>query len=397
MNGGAARPLKILHVLDSLGMGGAETWLMALLRHWRAQGQAAPQMDFLLTGGKETVFDAEARAGGAKTFYLRYGLTNLVPFATGYRRLLREGRYDVIHDHADYASGWHYLLGAGVLPRARVTHVHNPIFQAANNYGVSPRRRMTARAGKKLVARFATHIAATSRDALAAHGFEDAAFSAIPSATAYCGFDPAPFRGPAERRRLREEFGWPQNAKIILFVGRIDRSVDPADPQTHKNSAFAVAVAMECARRDEAVRAIFAGAPSPASIVLEEKIAAAGFAGRIRLAGVRRDIPALMLAADVLLFPSRGEGLGMAVVEAQAAGLPVLASDAVPAEAVVIPELVRFLPIAAGEKKWAAALLELAQGPRDVEGANRQIAHSQFSISESARQLLKIYADASRR
>ncbi|MBK6388957.1 MAG: glycosyltransferase [Saprospiraceae bacterium] len=58
-----------------------------------------------------------------------------------------------------------------------------------------------------------------------------------------------------------------------------------------------------------------------------------------KLLGLRKDIPLLMSAADVLLFPSLWEGLGMVAVEAQAAGLKVVAADNLPDEAFIIKEL----------------------------------------------------------
>ena len=99
-----------------------------------------------------------------------------------------------------------------------------------------------------------------------------------------------------------------------------------------------------------------------------------------------------MLGSDVLLFPSRGEGLGMVAVEAQAAGLPVLASDTVPRECVVVPELVRFKKVEAGEAAWAADLLQLAGQRQNSSEANQRVAASAFSIDRSARALLHLYS-----
>jgi glycosyltransferase involved in cell wall biosynthesis len=189
------------------------------------------------------------------------------------------------------------------------------------------------------------------------------------------------------------EFGWPEDARIILFAGRIDHSPDIGQPQNHKNSGFAVSVGIECARKDRRARLLLAGAPSPAVPILEQRIAAAGFAGRMRFVGIRKDIERLMLASDVLLFPSRGEGLGMVVVEAQAAGLPVLASTAVPRECVVVPELVHFQSVEAGEAKWAAELLQHAARQRDIADANQRVAASAFAIENSAHALFRLYSE----
>jgi len=390
---GRARPeIKVLHVLDNLGMGGAETWLMELLRFWHRQGSDAPRFDFLATGGIPTYYDEEAKNYGANIFYLRFSRSHLTSFVRGFREILRNGQYCAIHDHSDHAAGWHFLMGRGLLPPVRLVHVHNPAFQIRHNYGVTTPRRVTAALGKALVARYATHITGTSRQAISEYGFETSRFQNIPKMALHCGFDPEPFGASgAPRSSVRREFDWPEDAKIVLFAGRIDPSPDLSHPRNHKNSGFAVAVGIEAAQLDPNVHMILAGALSPAVPVLEQRVAEAGLAGRMRFLGVRNDIKRLMSASDILLFPSRGEGLGMVAVEAQAAGLPVLASTAVPRECVVVPELVRFEPLQRSTVEWAAALLQHAARPRDIAAANRRVAASPFAIENSAGALIELY------
>ena len=122
-----SRPIKVLQIVDTLGMGGAETWLMEVLRLWSKTG--ACQIDFVATSGNPGIFDDEARQLGAQVHYLRYGRAHLTRFVRKFRQLLRDGKYDAIHDHQDYASGWHFLMGRDWLPKIRVTHVHNPSYQ----------------------------------------------------------------------------------------------------------------------------------------------------------------------------------------------------------------------------------------------------------------------------
>ena len=365
---------------------------MELLRLWSRTGDC--QIDFLVTSGNAGIFDEEARGLGAHVHYVRYGRTQVPRFAREFRRILRQGSYDAVHDHQDYASGWHFLIGAGLLPAVCVTHVHNPSYQILNNYGVTAGRRLTARAGKKLVAHYATQITGTSRRVITEYGFDDAVFRNISKRALHCGFDTARFLGDraAAKAALCEEFGWPADAKIILCAGRIDESAEVGHPRNHKNSAFAVSVGIECCRRDRRVHMLLVGSPSQAVPILEQRIAAAGLASRIRFIGIRKDIERFMLGSDALLFPSRGEGLGMAAVEAQAAGLPVLASDAVPRECVVVPDLVHFQRVEVGETIWATDLLQhLARRPNTAE-ANHKVAESPFSIGRSACALLQLYS-----
>lgn len=386
MPSGPPDNLKVLHIIDTLGMGGAETWLMELLRLWHYKGSSGIQMDFLATSGNRGIFDDEAAELGAKIFYLRYGRSNALAFARGFREILRRGRYSVIHDHQGYVSGWHFAMGAGMLPHVRVTHIHSAVrrFEVDNFVG---------QFGKWLVSRYATHITGTSQHVIADHGFDDPLFSHIPKTALYCGFDASRFLGDRALAKadVCRELGWPESAKIILCVGRIDPQAEVGDRQAQKNSAFAVSVGIECGRRDPDVRMVFAGEMSPAVPVLEKRIAAAGLQGRVRFVGIRQDIERYMLASDALLFPSRAEGLGLAAVEAQAAGLPVLASTNVPSECVVVPDLVRFKDVRDGAAAWATELFQLMQQPRDIQGVNQQVASSHFAIENSAEAVVKIY------
>jgi glycosyltransferase involved in cell wall biosynthesis len=391
---GPCRKLKVLQVVSALGMGGAETWLLELLRHWRNSGDI--ELEFLLTSGNREIFDDEARNLGARLHYLRYGRADLPGFTQGFRTILRRGRFDAIHDHADCAAGWHFLLGAGALPRVRVAHVHNPRKLHAAHYAVSPSRRLTTVLGRKLVGLFATHICGTSGDVLSSYGFDAERFGRPVVSVLHCGFDVAKFSRPreADRQSVLQEFDWSPEAKIVLFAGRLDQELRYRHPLIHKNSWFAVNVVRAAAERDASVRLLMAGA-GDARVEIERNIRCWGLSTKLRLIGVRKDIPRLMRAADVLLFPSVEEGLGMVAVEAQAAGLPVLASTAVPRQAVVIPKLYNALSLGQPIERWVDALMNTMTSTRLGEDVCRSaLEASPFSITASGCELQKIYAAA---
>ena len=82
----------------------------------------------------------------------------------------------------------------------------------------------------------------------------------------------------------------------------------------------------------------------------------------MRFLGIRPDVPRLMMAAmDVFLFPSLYEGLGLVLIEAQAAGLISVVSDVIPEEADLFQPLVIRLPLSQTPDHWAERIL--ASGP----------------------------------
>jgi glycosyltransferase involved in cell wall biosynthesis len=390
----SVRRLKVLQIVDTLSMGGAETWIMELLRFWHRQGGKAPQLDILATSGNQGIFDEEARALGAKVFYLCYTRKNLRAFVRSFRRILRDGAYDAVHDHQDYSSGIHFLWGLGRLPHVRVAHVHNPWQHIEINYGTSFSRRLTTRAGRFLVRQLATHVCGTSPDILRQYGFFLQTLTPPLTTALHCGFDVGRFNAPIEpdRSAVLSEFGWDETARIVLFAGRLDRALEYEHPQNHKNSWLALNVVRAAAEKDKSVCLLMAGDGVPQRLEMQRRVESWGLSDRIRLLGVREDMPRLMRAANMLFFPSNQEGLGMVAVEAQAAGLPVLASDAVPAAAIVVPQLYRALPARSLLADWTDALFATLNAPRvALDVARRAVEASDFSIETSASRLLRIY------
>jgi glycosyltransferase EpsF len=389
------RPLRILHIVDTLGMGGAEAWLMELLKVWSRSG--AVQMDILLTSGNAGIFDDEAQQLGAKLHYMKYSQPTIAAFARGFRHILRGGRYDAIHSHQDYTSGWHFLIGCGLLPRVRVTHVHNAWLHMEVDYAVGLRRKLVAVAGKDLVKIIATHVCGTSREALNKYGFTARQHLGPEVSVVHCGIAVNEFNANAEhdRQAVRQEFQWTPDAKIVLFVGRLDHAVEFDHPKNQKNSWLAVNVVRSGLEREPNLRLLMVG-EGDARRDIERHISQWGLADKLQLTGVRRDVGRLMRAADILLFPSRQEGLGMVAVEAQAAGLPVLASDVVPRECIIVPELYNTLSLGKPIDCWAAALLKSMNRPRPSrQHCRTMLENSAFSIETSARRLEEIYSVAS--
>lgn len=375
-------------------MGGAETWLMALLRYFHQAQSDLPlkvRVDVLLTGGERSLFDNEAESLGARLFYSRFTRKNIVQFTRDFRRILTAGRYHAIHDHQDYAAGFRFLIGRRHLPSVRVAHVHNTSIQIAG-YNASFLRRLTFAKAKMSLAYNATHITSTSQRMLTEFGFDHPHFKANNRSVVHCGFDVSTFRGDNVllHQELCREFGWSDDAKILLFVGRLD---DPAGNNLHrKRPDFALKVGQACVAKDDRVRMIMAGSGARMRNNLEREVKEWGLEDKIRLTGIYPDVTRLMLGSDLFLFPAIEEGLGMVIVEAQAAGLRVLTSTGVPRESTVISDLVQFKALNDGISSWADEALHLLSLPKpDSQNCNLAVRNSPFSIENSARNLLEIY------
>jgi len=388
---------KVLHVISALGVGGVEVWLIALLRHMRERetaGHECEEFHILLTGGKTAELDELATSLGARLHYIRFSRSDYAAFARKFRRLLERERFDVIHDQQDYSAAWRLLAGAGMLPPVRIVHVHNPPFCLRVNTETRAQKAVFTLA-RAIVRKLATHVLGTSAQVLREYGFTSDAFPKQQIEPLHCGFEASAFAMSAAEANesVCRELGWPPGSRITLFAGRLD-GFDPRKPEwNHKNPEFALDVVHKAIENGTDTRLVMVGDGDRTRRILEKRVSDWGLAGRIELVGRRMDMARLTAASHVCLFPSLEEGLGMVAVEAQAAGLRVLASDTVPREAAAIPDLVTFLPLSAGASLWAEELARLLALPRmDSDLAADQVRTTDFSIDRSYERLHRIYA-----
>ncbi len=130
------------------------------------------------------------------------------------------------------------------------------------------------------------------------------------------GRDPARFHpDAAARARIRAEFGVPGDRPVVIIVSRLVR---------HKGHPELLAAMAEVPEAELWV--VGDRLPSDHGEDLESLFAASPLGSRLRRLGYRRDVPALLAAADVFALPSHFEGLPMSVIEAMLTGLPVVAT-----------------------------------------------------------------------
>ena len=173
------------------------------------------------------------------------------------------------------------------------------------------------------------------------------------------------------RSKVRQQLGFDDGQFIVGHVGRFT-------PQ--KNQGFLIEAFEKLAElRDDAMLVLVGTGEGEKAA--KEAVLELGIAERVRFLGQRDDVADLYQAFDVFTLPSLYEGLGIVAIEAQAAGLPCLVSDAVPSEA-NITDSCEFLPI--NDIHTWAEMLNAIEPKTDIERAD--INHANFANYDIVRQ-----------
>ena len=189
---------------------------------------------------------------------------------------------------------------------------------------------------------------------------------------------------PVDRAAIREELNIPSNAFVLGHVGRFT---------FHKNHAFLAEIARAVAEREPNTRLLLIG-DGPLRGDLERQISELGLGDKVIFAGIRSDVPRLLLGAmDVFIMPSVVEGLPLVGIEAQAAGLPIIFSDIITDEADMIESLIWRLSLSQPASAWAEAALEARKKTQPLtKGAMIAVAEGKpFNIQTGLRELIGIY------
>ena len=368
-------PLRVLHVVGQMNRGGVETWLVQLLR---VADPRELRMDFLVSFAAPGAYDEEiARLGGAVVPCERPAAP--ARYARTLRRVLRErGPYHVVHAHLHHFSGLPLALAARAGVPVRVAHSHLDTRQLDATAALPRRAYLSLMNGA--LRRWATHgLAASDVAAEALFGprwREDPRFSIV-----RCGLDFSPFRAHLEPRHVRASLGVAPDALLVGHVGRFD-------PQ--KNHRFVLQIFEALARRAPQAVLVLVGA-GPLRAAVEEEARSRGLGGKVVFAGVRPDVPDVLRSLDLFLFPSLREGLPLSILEAQAAGLPIVLSDAITREVELLPELFTWRSLRDPAEAWAEALLG-AVGRRPGRDPVAALERSAFSVHRSLAALRSVYA-----
>jgi glycosyltransferase involved in cell wall biosynthesis len=359
-----ARPIRVLQLITSLERGGAENHLLALLTH--ADRQAFEVETAVLSGEGELV-PIFRHAGipvhvlNARSRFDPLALARLV-------RLLRDGHFDILHSHlfrADIYAGL-AVTRLGERRPLLVSTRHNDDrfflnpFVGLVHYGVSARQDLII-AISDHIARFTVSrgVRHPERVRRVYHGLEPPVTQAL----------------EREGQHIRQDLGIGPDAFLVGNVGRL---------ALQKGQRHLIAAMPMLLERVPRARAIIAGG-GDLEDYLRDLASEIGVAESVHVLGPRKDVPALMHAIDVFVMPSIWEGFGLVLLEAMAAGRPIVASRVATIPEVVADEETGLLVPAGDPLALAIALAELADQPDKAArmgAAGRERLRRQFSVEK---------------
>lgn len=378
---------RVVHVVESLDTGAVEGWLLTMMRTARS---AAIPLDwtFYCVLPHEGRNDTLARELGATVLHSPVEMVDTLVFMRALRRTLRAGHFDVLHCHHDIVSALYLIAAAGLPIRRRIVHAHNadlgvPTPNARKAAVLRQIMRHVCLAGSDCIVGISRHTLET----MLGRGAQDTNCETV----VYYGIDTAPYRKiRPDRVAVRRELNLPDDAQILLFAGRM---------VWYKNPLFVLDVLSRLRKSNPRAVAVFAGS-GPLKGEVERVAEERGLSDRVRTLGWRNDTPALMQVADVFVFPrvetrTDGfgiEGLGLVVVEAQAAGLAAVVSHGIPQDAIVLDAQCHTLGLSEGAEHWAEITSKVLSGPRPQKDlAVAAIDSSRFSAANSLASLQRLH------
>lgn len=357
---------RLLCILSSLNAGGAETFLMKV---YRTLPPDEYQFDFIVSE-KGGCYTREVQERGGKVYQVPLRTKDAWGAFRQVKSVVKEGRYDCVLKLGSVSIAVVDLIAArvggakclimrscnaltGLSLKQRLVHwLLRPVLNGVSNVKIAP---------SMLAAEFTFGRRQAHKNVHLLHN----------------GVDLAVYHYDAEgRRRTREELSL-EGKFVVGHIGRFAKQ---------KNHRYLLQVfrAIREIREDAVLLMVGTGELEKETQNYAEEL---GLEPAVVFAGVRFDVPQILSAMDVFVFPSFYEGMPNTVIEAQSTGLPCVIADTITKEA-NITGLVRYLPLEMDPEAWAQTALAVA-GEERRDTAQDFISHG-YDIESVARELVEL-------
>lgn len=334
-------PIRVAHIVGKVITGGVDAVVM---NYYRNIDKSKVQFDLLMDGNNKTPVDEEIKSMGGRVFKLEPYERSMLKNMRQCYRILKDNRYTIVHCHLNTLSVFPLCAAwfAGV--KIRIAHNHST---AAKGEGKRTLMKHLLRPFAKL---FATHYCACSRYA-GEWLFGKSTYASGKVKLIQNAIDISRYSYNAEMRsKMREEL----NINRKYVVGHVGRFM------YQKNHDFLIDIFSKIWEKEAGALLLLVGT-GELEPAIREKVKALGLSDAVRFMGVRHDVPNLLQAMDVFVLPSFYEGLPVVGVEAQAAGLPCILSDAMTRET-KLTEIAEFVSLSQPAAYWAERAIMRCNG-----------------------------------
>lgn len=364
--------MKVLHIISSSGMYGAEAVILNLSRVLREQGHESVLASFANSKNPNLQLHERALAEGMDSHIIPCSGQVDRSAIAAIRELAQRIGPDIVHSHNFKSDVYTYLA----LRRTRV-----PLVATCHTwYDTDPIVTLYGRIDRFVLRSFARVVAVSEevRQRLLRSGVRAEKARYVRN-----GIDLRPFQGaPASLIDLKRD-----DAPLVGLIGRLawEKGID----------IFIHAAARVLAEFPHA-RFVIVG-EGPDREALERSIKDLSVGDRIFIIGRRDDIPSVYASLDIMVSASRQEGLPMAILEGMASGLPLIATTVGEVPTVVQDGRTGILVPPGDPAQLASAILELLRDPAkraQMGAAGRQLIRDEFSAEGMTAAYLKVYEEA---
>lgn len=361
-------PIRILHVVNSMNRGGMESRTMDL---YRMLDRTRFQFDFYITSGNKGLYDDEISLLGGNIYYNKGSRRQIIPNMKAFRLFLQ--------DHKEFRGVYAYNQWAGwYLKEAARVGIPVRIASSRTSVQTNNLKNVVKNLVKRNVNCYATHRFAVSRNAAEwLFGKEEVVSGKV---TVWANaIDTGRFAFDQDSRsRIRSELGL-NDSFIVIHVGNI---------RYEKNHKYLLRVFSEIRKKHDNAALVLVGAGDFGT--LTECMSELQITDSVYFLGVREDVPDLLNAGDVFIFPSLYEGFPGAVLEAEASGLNCIISDSITDEVKITDNIV-YLSLNEEPDKWAEAVDEF--GINNREKAWVKVKEAGYDIAELVERTERFYEE----
>lgn len=356
------KPERIAQVIGKMDSGGVESFIMS---YYRNIDRNKIQFDFIIDEDSTMFYKEEIEKLGGKIIIVpKY--QKILKYIRELRKIFRESNYKIVHTHMNALNVFPLYAAKKENVKIRISHSHS----TTNKDEFL--RNILKNVLKIFSKKYPTHYCACSQFA-GQWLFGKKDFTIIRNA-----IDIEKFNYNKEvRDKIRKELKL-ENKLVIGHAGRF---------MQQKNHKFIIEIFHKYHEYNENSVLLLVG-EGKLENTIKEQVKMLGLENNIIFLGARKDVNEIMQAMDIFVFPSLYEGLGIALVEAQTAGLKCIASNYVPEEAILTQNVVS---LELDEKQWVDILknMKISERKTQVE----KIRNSGYEIKIESKKLEKYYLD----